>query len=651
MKIFFLLIPIFVFGQDVTINEISVLANKYEPVNHLDMKEIENSIDPPALFNLQSSSITFSSDNGTPYGYTYFRLRGIDQTRINFTLDGIPLNEPEDQGVYFSNYVNFLGIVETAQLQKGVGLNSYGVSAYGGNIMFKSINPLATQPHFNAHTTLGSFNTSDIGLSTNYRYKKGGLFVRGSYLHTDGYRDNSATEGVSFGAIWEHQLKNDLNIRFLTIGGRIRNQMAYLGSTEDFVKINRRHNFLTPEEDDLFFQNMNVLSFTRQHSPFKSWDVSLFYTRLNGNYDVLFDSAMNNFRLNSHFGGAVVTFKNKLKDFLTFKHGINLSAYKRTHALFLDSEVYNNFGLKTEGSYFINSNWYFGKIVILANLQGRAVNFLYTPDNDYSLERANQTWVFVNPKIGITYNTNQSNRLYYYLGYSEREPTRTDMFAGFDDVDTTNVNLIYPLDKVKPESVIDNELGYGFAKEKIKINTNVFVCLFKNEIAPIGELSYIGLPLRKNVGETYRYGWETNVRFEYKSFLITGDLTLMKGIIKHYETEYDGKTYSNTTPFLTPMTNFVGSITYKKNKFRIGIENKCVGQQYLDNIENLKLSRYYFLNLRGAYVIGNYLTLHASINNITNNKYYTSGHSIVDVPYYFVAPTINFNVGFTVNVF
>ena len=55
----------------------------------------------------KTPSISSQSDGGQPNGYTTFRLRGIDQTRINMTLNGVPLNEPEDQGVYFSNYPNF----------------------------------------------------------------------------------------------------------------------------------------------------------------------------------------------------------------------------------------------------------------------------------------------------------------------------------------------------------------------------------------------------------------------------------------------------------------------------------------------------------------------------------------------------------------
>jgi len=86
----------------------------------------------------KTPSITSSSDGGHNQGYTYFRLRGIDQTRINMTLNGVPLNEPEDQGVYTSNFPNFFNSITSFQIQRGVGTSTNGVSSYAGSINYQS---------------------------------------------------------------------------------------------------------------------------------------------------------------------------------------------------------------------------------------------------------------------------------------------------------------------------------------------------------------------------------------------------------------------------------------------------------------------------------------------------------------------------------
>ncbi len=42
-------------------------------------------------------SLVVTSDDGLGIGYTYFRIRGTDQNRINMTVNGVPLNDAESQ--------------------------------------------------------------------------------------------------------------------------------------------------------------------------------------------------------------------------------------------------------------------------------------------------------------------------------------------------------------------------------------------------------------------------------------------------------------------------------------------------------------------------------------------------------------------------
>jgi len=93
----------------------------------------------PAVLLSSTPSVTFYSDNGIGLGYIYYRLRGIDQSRINVTLNGVPMNEPEDQGIYFNNYPDFLNSVSNVQIIRGAGLSKSGVSSYGGSINFESL--------------------------------------------------------------------------------------------------------------------------------------------------------------------------------------------------------------------------------------------------------------------------------------------------------------------------------------------------------------------------------------------------------------------------------------------------------------------------------------------------------------------------------
>jgi iron complex outermembrane receptor protein len=73
----------------------------------------------PYLLSSAAPSITSYADAGSFAGYSYLRLRGIDQTRINITLDGVPLNDPEDQGLYFQNIPDFANSLQSVQIQRG----------------------------------------------------------------------------------------------------------------------------------------------------------------------------------------------------------------------------------------------------------------------------------------------------------------------------------------------------------------------------------------------------------------------------------------------------------------------------------------------------------------------------------------------------
>ena len=123
---------------------INYQADKRTPVTFQniyskELKEKSTGQEPSFLLS-KTPSVTNYSDAGNSQGYSYFRIRGIDQTRINMTLDGVPLNEPEDQGAYFSNYPDIFNSINKIQIQRGVGTTKNGVASYGGSVQLFSPN-------------------------------------------------------------------------------------------------------------------------------------------------------------------------------------------------------------------------------------------------------------------------------------------------------------------------------------------------------------------------------------------------------------------------------------------------------------------------------------------------------------------------------
>ncbi len=79
----------------------------------------------------QTPSMVSTSDAGAGVGYTGFRLRGSDASRINVTINGIPLNDSESQGVYWVNMPDFASSTDNIQIQRGVGASTNGAAFLG----------------------------------------------------------------------------------------------------------------------------------------------------------------------------------------------------------------------------------------------------------------------------------------------------------------------------------------------------------------------------------------------------------------------------------------------------------------------------------------------------------------------------------------
>ena len=127
----------------------------------LDAKEIQNqdaSQDVPFLLRLTPSAVV-SSDAGHGIGYTALRIRGVDQSRINVTINGVPLNDAESQNVYWVDLPDLGSSMIGMQIQRGVGTSTNGPAAFGATV---SVNTLGSElkPRIRAVLGSGAFGTN-----------------------------------------------------------------------------------------------------------------------------------------------------------------------------------------------------------------------------------------------------------------------------------------------------------------------------------------------------------------------------------------------------------------------------------------------------------------------------------------------------------
>ena len=167
-----------------------------------DIERLDYGQEMPVLLK-ETPSMTQYSETGLGAGYAYFYLRGIQQTRVNMTLDGVPLNEAEDSTLYFVDFDGLAGSLDSIQVQRGVGTSSVGSAAFAGSVNFESV-ALSDRRELQALVSAGSFGTYRTAVGGQTGQVGPGLAFYGRVLFggTDGFREHSGVDQhtVFFGA-------------------------------------------------------------------------------------------------------------------------------------------------------------------------------------------------------------------------------------------------------------------------------------------------------------------------------------------------------------------------------------------------------------------------------------------------------------------
>lgn len=515
------------------------------------------------LVMLGTPSISAYSESGAYSGYSYVRFRGLDQTRLNITVDGVPLNDPEDQVLYFSNVPDFLGSISTVEIGRGVGASTFGTAAFAGSMNFQSV-PLATTPR-GGHVELsgGSFETwrastqGATGVGANGMAAYGRLTRQG----TAGYRDHSGNDAWSgFGSVGWFRARDAFKITAL--GGSSGTRLAYYAASEEALAIRRDTNPLTASEGDRFHQEMISAQYSRSIRDGLEGMLLIYRNSAAGAYDVNFglDSSgaptFGNFGLSHVWSGITSAFTWSAPAWSVVLGG-TASDYHRDHSLAmrpdLDTPLYFNTGVKRDAAAFLKTTWVHGPLRLGADVHSRYTRFRYQPSANAGIYPQPVTWSFINPKLGATWNPGGRWNAYLTAGRTWREPARSDFLAGADDLNRDNANDIVPFSQVRAEKVDDYEGGIVRRGARTRATINLFAMEFHNEIAPIGELALTGAPLRRNVPRSFRRGLELEAEMRLaRGGAIAGNLAWMRARIETYDDKSAGVIYHDIEPLLTP---------------------------------------------------------------------------------------------------
>jgi iron complex outermembrane receptor protein len=596
--------------------------------------------------------VTAYSDAGAYGNYSYLRLRGIDQTRINVTLDGVPLSEPEDQGLYFSNYPDFGSSIASVQVQRGVGTSQYGTASFAGAINFESVS-LADAPRGGqlqlGGGSFGSWRASGewaSGLLDN----GAAVYARLSSIGSDGYRRNSGSRGdagwLSAGWFGDRDL-----VKLTAFTGRTRNEMAYYASSVEDIRRDPRDNPLA--EDDDYRTSLVSLAWARALGTDASLQTTAYHVDFGGAYDVAWEGDLYSYGLASRLTGAFATWSARLGA-VALDVGAHGNTYRRDHdaAMYpdVDAKFYENQGRKNEGSVFAKANVELGRVTLYGDVQARRAAFRYLPSENAGIDPLSVAWSFVNPKAGLRVQLTRALSGWASYGATGREPTRTDMFAGLDDVDASSVDEVGPLTRVRPEKLRDLEAGLEWRAPRLSAGVTAYAMEFRDEIAPIGQLTALGMPLRKNVPESYRRGVDVDLAWRPSERLTaSGNLNVSRNRIALYEDEASGATYRNVEPLLTPSVVANASLVYRPLRaLELSLDGRHLGRSQLDNSGNADfvVPPSTVADVGARWTTGRVGML-AQLRNVADRRAYLSGYTDGVTSYYYLQAPRNFLVTMT----
>ncbi|WKN33638.1 TonB-dependent receptor [Porifericola rhodea] len=646
----------------------AIRADQKAPVTQktVDREEIEEIyVGQDALFVLErkTPSILSYSESGTNLtNYGQMRLRGIDQTRINITLNGVPLNDMIDQGVFFSNFTDFGNSIESVQVQRGVGTSTNGTASYAGSINFESVNLRDTIASAEAQLLAGSFNTYRASgeVKTGLLHDKFAFYSRFTRTTSDGYRNHTGTDAYSFFFSAGYFGEKDM-VKVTGFTGRTKNDLAYLPVALPDIEADPKTNYVSDNDIDNFGQHLVQLEYTRFLSRNTSLVSSLYYGGAGGSFPAGFPDDNGDFMqidyplYNNHYG--FMSYVNHSSDNRRWdiNGGLHLYTFQRENIETVipnfSSPYYEDKSRKDEFSLFAKASYELGNLILFGDLQFRAVQLDMTPDENFLGQEASiplREWTFLNPKVGVTYELNPTLNFYASYGRSGREPTRTDIL-GSTQINTLNLADAQDPDAVKAEYVNDFEGGVRINNNVLTAQANLFYMQFENEIAPIGEAIPEGfIQLRKNMPSSYRRGIEVDWEYRPASKIsVGGDVTYMQSQIDEYAPEDADQVYTDVEPIISPEWIINGSLEYRPTTWlAVALSPRYVSESYLEptNQESLVLPEYLILDSRATFSLGKH-SLSLQFNNMFDKQYYSYGQPVTYngalVPGYFVQPPRN----------
>ena len=221
--------------SEVVVNGVRAQKNAPYAISNIKKKELsehsKTGRELPFLF-AQTPGVLAWGENGLGTGTSYMRIRGAADSRINVTLDGVPLNSPEDQCVFWANMNSYGSLLGSVQIQRGVGTSTNGDGAFGGTVALQTATP-SLMPSLELTTSYGTYNTWNYGGNFSTGLLWNHLVIDGAFHQTttDGFIHGTDGRSGSYYGGLTYIVSDDFIVRYKNLGNYERTGQAWNGVT------------------------------------------------------------------------------------------------------------------------------------------------------------------------------------------------------------------------------------------------------------------------------------------------------------------------------------------------------------------------------------------------------------------------------------
>ena len=603
--------------------------------------ELENSnpINSLPMSLALEPSVVVTNEGGTGLGYSKMRVRGSKGTQINVTMNGITLNDSESQEVFWVNIPSLTRMLNAVHLQRGLGTSVSGPGAFGASLELEEDNKISIGPTALIDFSFGSFNTSTTTITLDTGDLKNGFRVYGIYSKgiTDGYIRNafgdvqSALAKISWSGRYD-----DVSLTWLM--GDQHTGITWNGISKADLAVDRTYNSAGrykdsdgniayyPNETDNYTQHHLQLKYHHRWGLRLHWTTVLNWTNGNGYYeqyktgkkfkaygfgatDVADPSAKSDFIINKSMGNNYFALKSNLNYFgdrSILSGGVYLSTFDGLHfgdvkwnkdlGEVSNHQWYLNEGIKKEANIWARAEYTpIPALNAYVDLQYRGILYgLSGIDDEFSDMTWNGGWSFFNPRAGLTWAPIRGHKAYAFVALGHREPGRSDIKEIIETNNAAGTALT-----IKPEKMVDTELGYEYHDSFVRASANIYLMEYKDMLLETGKLTDSGYAIKENVPRSWRRGIELAASWKpFSRIKLEGNATFSVNKIKDYTAyyeEYDNiddwnfvgqysEHYDLTNMLMSPSVVAAAKATWHTFLgLDLAADMKYVGKQYWDN--------------------------------------------------------------------